>query len=124
MRRTDSKSNQTGANNGAGGVLDSLVHRQDERTSLCGGSQRVDLHQRRLPHSSLEVVGNILVEDIDAEPGATLSVLLAQLVEDVCGVEAGIVAQVAGNALKRLSNHQNHWYMKPSRQTRGNSTLA
>lgn len=94
------------------GILDGLVHRQNEASGLCGGVQCVDLDERRLPDALLHVVGHVFVQNVNAGPllsckdscqcngvgnmieDDTLGVLLPQFVQDVRGVEAGVVAQL------------------------------
>ena len=77
------------------GRLDRLVDAQYETGGLGGSRDRVDLDDGGLPHGRLEVVGDVLVVDVDAVPEAALGVLLTQLVEYVGGVEAGVLAQLA-----------------------------
>lgn len=83
-------------------VADGLVDAQDQAAGLGGGLQGVDLDQGGLPHEALQHVGGALVLEVDAGPGVALAVLDAQLVEDVGGVEAGVVAQLARDNLQRL----------------------
>eukprot|EP00047_Mylnosiga_fluctuans_P001742 m.221713 g.221713 ORF g.221713 m.221713 type:complete len:557 (-) comp10637_c0_seq1:26-1696(-) len=85
-----------------GRVLDRLVNGQQQNSCLSRSRQSVDLDNGRLPDSGDEVVGNILGEDVDTKPGAALRVLLAQAVQHVGRVQAGIVAQLARDHLERL----------------------
>ena len=54
------------------GVLDGFVHGQDEAGGLRGSGERVDAHDGWLPHARHEVVGDVLVVDVDAVPHAAL----------------------------------------------------
>ena len=78
------------------GVLDGLVDREDDARGLRGRRDGVDLDQGWLQNAGAEVVGDPLGLDVDAKVGALaglLGVLLAQLAQDVVGVETGVVTQ-------------------------------
>lgn len=83
-------------------VSDGLVNAEDQAAGLGGGLEGVDLDQSRLPDEALNHVGDALILEINTGPCCALAVLHAQLVEDVGGVEASIVAQLAGNHLESL----------------------
>jgi hypothetical protein len=86
-------------------VVDLCVYLPQQQTSgLRGSRDSVRFDDSRLPHAGLEVVRNVLVENVHTVPDAVLSVLLAQLVQDVGGVEAGIVAQLPRNHLEGLGH--------------------
>lgn len=117
---------------GAARVLDGLVYGQDEAGGLRRGRQGVDAHDGRLPDAGGEVVGDVLVVDVHAVPHTALQrrpqvsskvltrhmtitasascplpsphlcVFGSQLVEDVGGVEARVVAQLPGDDLQGL----------------------
>jgi hypothetical protein len=62
----------------------------------------VDLDETGLPHKGSHVVSDTLVLEIDTSPDVTLSVLNTQSVQDIRGIEPGIVAQLSGNNLESL----------------------
>jgi hypothetical protein len=74
------------------GVLDCFVDGEDEAGSLGGGRERVDLHDSRLPHGGLKVVGDAFIENVDAEPRTAMRVLVTQLVKNVRRIESGVIA--------------------------------
>lgn len=81
-------------------VLDGFVNTEHQAGGLAGGFDGVDLDQGRLPDEALHVVGHAaLAVDVDAGPEVALVVQGAELVEHVCAVEAGVVAQLAGDDL-------------------------
>lgn len=113
------------------GVLDRLVDRQDETSCFWRRRQGVDPHYGRLPHAGDKVVCDVLVVDVHTVPHAPLTgdrwsahshlhfkyyqglkgmcvfvfylcVFRPQFVQDVCGVEAGVVAQLSGDDLQGL----------------------
>ena len=55
----------------------------------------IDLNQTRFPDKGFEVVPDAFVLEIDAGPDVAFAMLDAQAVEDVCGIEAGVVAELA-----------------------------
>ena len=90
---------------------DRLVDRENEAGGLGGGDERVLLDERRLPDKRLVRVANTVVVDVDAKPLAVVAavvVLLAQLVEQVGRIEAGVGRQLARNDLERLGKRRNH----------------
>ena len=55
---------------------------------LCGGVQRVDLHETRFPDKTFVRVADTSAVDVDAKVGAVVAgVLLTELVQHVGGVE-------------------------------------
>lgn len=60
----------------------------------------IDLHQAGFPHKGLEVIADAFVVKVDAGPDVAFAVLDAEAVEDVGGVEAGVVAELAGDDLE------------------------
>lgn len=114
-----------GAVRGAARVLDGLVHGQDEACGFRRGRQGIDANDGRLPDAGAEVVGDVLVVNVYAVPHSALwperqlaprvnkwcqnsplcphlCVFGSQFVEDVGGVEAGVVAQLPGDDFKGL----------------------
>lgn len=83
-------------------ISDGLVDAENQAAGLGGGLEGVDLDQSRLPDKALNHVGDTFVLEINTGPGCALAVLHAQFVEDIGGVEAGIVAQLAGDDLQSL----------------------
>lgn len=83
-------------------VSDGLVDAENQAAGLGGGLEGIDLDQGRLPNEALNHVGDALVLEVDTGPGGALAVLHAQLIQDVGGIEAGIVAQLAGDHLESL----------------------
>lgn len=57
---------------GTARVLDGLVHRQDEAGCLRRSRQGVDPHDGWLPDTGAEVVSDVLVVDVHAEPHTAL----------------------------------------------------
>ncbi len=76
---------------------DSLIDTQDQTSRLDRGLNSVDLDETRFPNESLEIIADALVVEVDAGPDVALSMLDAQTVQDVGGVEAGVVAELAGD---------------------------
>lgn len=60
----------------------------------------IDLDETGFPDKGLEVIADAFVVEVDAGPDVAFAVLDAQAVEDVGGVEAGVVAQLAGDDLE------------------------
>ncbi len=78
----------------------STLPKQKARGLGCG-NDRIRLDNGGLPHAGQEVVRNVLVENVHPVPdAAVLGVLLPQLVQDVRGVEAGVVAQLSSDHLQ------------------------
>lgn len=83
-------------------VANRLIHTQDQARSLGRSRQGIDLDKGRLPHEALHHVRDALVLEVDAGPDLAPPVLDAEAVENIGGVEAGIVAQLPGNDLEGL----------------------
>ena len=83
-------------------LTDGLVDTENQTRSLGGGLDGVDLDERGLPDKGGHVVPDALVVKVDAGPDVALSVLDAESVEDIRGVEAGVVAELAGDDLEGL----------------------
>ena len=83
-------------------VPDCLVYTQNETRRLSGRLKSIDLDQSRLPHKAFHHVGSSLVLEVNAGPQITPPVLNAQTVEDISGIKASIVAELAGNNLQCL----------------------
>jgi hypothetical protein len=74
---------------------------EQKARGLGGGNDRIGLDNGGLPHAGQEVVRNVLVENVHPVPdAAVLGVLLPQLVQDVRGVKAGVVAQLPSDHLQ------------------------
>lgn len=92
-------------------VADGFVDAEDEAGGLDGGLDGVDLDEGGFPDEGVHHIGDALVVaggEVDAGPDAALAVLDAQLVEDVGGVEARVVAQLARDHLERLRERLDH----------------
>jgi hypothetical protein len=105
-------------------VLHRLVHGQDEARGLGGSRDRIDLHHRRLQNARGEVVGDVLAVDVDSVPSVALHcnhaniyqcqakgeiisylcVLLTKLIENVGGIEAGVIAELPWDDLESLGH--------------------
>mmetsp|Transcript_12529 Transcript_12529/g.33537 ORF Transcript_12529/g.33537 Transcript_12529/m.33537 type:complete len:377 (+) Transcript_12529:444-1574(+) len=83
-------------------VAHSLVHGQDHARCLCGRSDRVPLHHRRLPDEGLVGVHDAALVHVHAKPFAALCMLLAELVEDVSRVQARVLCHLARDDLEGL----------------------
>lgn len=81
---------------------DCLINAQDEASSFCGGLQSVDLDKAGLPYKLLQIVRNTLSLEVDTCPSVALPMLDAQPVEDICGINTSVVAQLPGNDLQCL----------------------
>lgn len=81
-------------------VLDCFIDRQDETCSLYCSLDGIDLDQTRFPDKGLKIIPDAFVVEVDAGPDVAFAVLDAQAVEDVGGIEAGVVAQLAGDDLE------------------------
>lgn len=60
----------------------------------------IDLDQTRFPDKGLEVIPDAFVVEVDTSPDVAFAVFDTEAVEDVGGVEAGVVAQLAGDDLE------------------------
>lgn len=78
-------------------LTNSLIHTQNQTRRLRRRLHGINLHQTRLPNKRLHIIPHALIIEIHTRPRIPLSVLDAQLGEDVCGVEAGVVAELAGD---------------------------
>lgn len=83
-------------------LTDCLVHTQDQASGLNGSLDGVDLNQTGLPHESNHVITDTLVVKVDTGPDVALAVLHTQAVQNIGGIEAGVVAELAGDNLKSL----------------------
>lgn len=83
-------------------LTDCLVNAQNQTTGLRGGENGVDLDQTWLPDKGSHVIPHALVVEIDTGPDVALSVLNTQPVEDIGGVETGIVAELSRDDLEGL----------------------
>merc|ERR1719348_1893624 len=88
----------------AAGVLHGLVNTKEEAGGFRSCGYSVGLDNSGLPDTSLEVVRDVLIENINSVPDPVTGVLLAQLVQDVRGVEASVVTQLASNHLESLGH--------------------
>ena len=86
----------------------SLIHTQNQTTSLHSRLNSIDLDQTRLPNKRLHIISDTLIIEIYARPRIALSMLDAQLGQDVCGVETGVVAELAGDYLECFSEGFNY----------------
>lgn len=77
-----------------------LIHTHDQTPGLHGRLDRIHLHQTRLPHKRRHVIPHAFVVEVDPRPHVTFAVLHPQLGEDVGGVEAGVVAELARDDLE------------------------
>ena len=75
----------------------SLIHTQNQASRLHGRLHSIHLDQTRLPHKRLHIIPHALIIEVHTSPDVSLAVLDAQLGEDVCGVEAGVIAELAGD---------------------------
>ena len=50
------------------GVLDGLIHGEDEGGSLRCSGERVQLHHCRLPNKSIKIVHNVFLGDVNSKP--------------------------------------------------------
>ncbi len=99
---TQANDRQNSEEKGRAEHTNSLINAQDQTTRLDGSLDGVDFDEGGLPDESVEVVADALVVEVDAGPDVALAVLDAQPVEDVGGVEAGVVAQLARDDLERF----------------------
>ena len=81
-------------------LTDCLVDAQNQAGGFCGGLQSVDLDQAGLPDKLLHVVRNTLCLEVNTCPGVALPVLHTQPVQDVCGIDTGVVAQLPRDYLQ------------------------
>ena len=78
-------------------LTNSLIHTQNQTSRLCRRLHGINLHQTRLPNKRLHIISHALIIEIHTRPCIPFSVLDTQLGKDVCGVEAGVVAELAGD---------------------------
>ena len=83
-------------------LTDCLVDAQNQAGGFCGGLQSVDLDQAGLPDKLLHVVRDALCLEVNTGPGVALPVLHTQPVQDVCGIDTGVVAQLPRDHLQRF----------------------
>mmetsp|Transcript_26228 Transcript_26228/g.76937 ORF Transcript_26228/g.76937 Transcript_26228/m.76937 type:complete len:415 (-) Transcript_26228:544-1788(-) len=83
-------------------VAHGLVHGKDHARRLRGRGDGVALHHRRLPDEGFVGVADVAVVHVHAIPGGALGVLLAELVEDVRGVQSGVLRHLARDHLEGL----------------------
>ena len=81
---------------------DGLIDGEDEAGSLGGGGNGVGLHVGRLPDAALEGVDDTLLGDVDTHRLVSLVVQLAQLLNNVGGIEAGVLDELAWDDLECL----------------------
>lgn len=84
-------------------LTNSLIHTQNQTRRLRRRLHGINLHQTRLPNKRLHIISHALIIKIHTRPRIPLSVLDAQLCKDIRGVEAGIIAELAGNNFKGFS---------------------
>ena len=89
-------------------LTDRLVDAENQACSLDCGLDRVDLDQARLPDKCRHVVPDSFVVKVHAGPDIALAVFHAQSVQDVRGIEAGIVAQLARDHFQGLGERLDH----------------
>ena len=92
----------------AGSLTYRLVHTQNQTTRLNSRLHRINLHQTRLPHKRRHIIPHALIIKIDSRPRVPFPVLDAQLGEDVCGVEACVVAELTGDDLEGFGEGFNY----------------
>ena len=78
-------------------LTNSLIHTQNQTGRLRRRLHRIYLHQTWLPNKRLHIIPYTLIIKVHARPCVPFSVLDTQLGKDVCGVEAGVVAELAGD---------------------------
>merc|ERR1719312_50004 len=95
-------------------VLHGLVNTEQQAGRLGGCSDRISFHNSRFPHTSCKVICNILIKNIDSEPNTVPGVFLTELIKNVGGIKAGIVAKLTGNHLKSLGHGTDDQLLIPS----------
>lgn len=78
-------------------ILNRFINTQNQTASLHGGLNSINLNETRFPNKSLHVIPYTFVIEVYAGPDIALAMLDSQAVEDVCRIETGVVAELAGD---------------------------
>ncbi len=87
-------------------ILDCLVDGENEASCFTGTRKGVLLDESRFPDELFVSVDDTTVENINTKPFAAFSVsevLLTEFVEDISGVVAGVLGELAGNDFQGTS---------------------
>lgn len=83
-------------------LTDGFVNTQDQATGLGGGEDSVDLDKTWLPDKGSHVIPHAFIVKVNTGPDVALPVLDTQPVEDVGGIETGVVAELSWNDFECL----------------------
>jgi len=87
-----------------------LIDTEDGASGLGGGLENIDSDLLGLPDELLVHIIDVALKHVDTEPHSfltALGVLLSELVEDVSGVEAGVLGEGSGDGLESLGKSIN-----------------